>query len=162
MVFRIKRHTVIAVATSDGILCDHRIGCWVEDRKEIVILQVEVDLASHWVVLRHTGLTVEVKRLENDIRVRIDNGLGLASLVGDVEFVERRGVGTPIGLVVRRELFDNLHARQTCDADGVVPAIGGVHHAGLRNEFDAFHAWRVCDGTDNLVRPEVDYVDLTC
>lgn len=32
----------------------------------------------------------------------------------------------------------------------------GQHHPDLRNEFDAFHAWRVCDGTDNLVRPEVE------
>src|SRR5207248_2511567 len=57
MMFRIERHSVVAFATSDRIAPDHLVRCGVDHGKDILILQIHIYLASHWIILRHSGLS---------------------------------------------------------------------------------------------------------
>ncbi len=60
VMLRVKRHAVVSLAASHGIPAHNGIRRGVDDRKNVLVLQVHVHLARDRVVLRHTGLAVEM------------------------------------------------------------------------------------------------------
>ena len=60
MMLRIKRHSVIALAVPDGISTYNFVSRRIDDREDVLVLQVDVYLTGYWIVLRHSGFTVEM------------------------------------------------------------------------------------------------------
>ena len=48
--FRVKRHSVIALAPPNGISPHHLVRCGIDDRKDVLILEIDVDLAGDRIV----------------------------------------------------------------------------------------------------------------
>ena len=119
----IQCHSVIAFALSDVVASHYLVCCRINHRKNVPVLQVDVDLARNWIVLRHPGFTVEMQSLDNPVLLNINDGFGLASLVGNVELMERSGIGAAIRLSFRRQLLDHLHLFQVDDPNRIVPGI---------------------------------------
>src|SRR2546427_314223 len=60
MMLRVKRHSVIALAVPDGISTYNFVSRRIDDREDVLVLQVDVYLTGYWIVLRHSGFTVEM------------------------------------------------------------------------------------------------------
>ena len=60
MMLRVKRHSMIALALPDGISTYNFVSCRIDDREDVLVLQVDVYLAGYGIVLRHSGFTVEM------------------------------------------------------------------------------------------------------
>src|SRR5207253_10430815 len=128
---------------SDAVAPNDFIGCRVDDRKDVLVLEVDVNLAGYWVVLGHACFTVEMECIDDLVLLNIDNGLGLTALVGYVELVEWCSIGTAVRLRLGRQLLDDLHLFQVDDSDGVVPRIRCVKLLQLRNKFYTIYALQV-------------------
>jgi len=98
MVFRVERHAVIALASTDGIAPDDLIGRRIDHGEDVLVLQIHVDLPRHGIVLRHAGLALEVQRLDDGVGAHVNNRFRLAAFVRDVQLVERRRVRAPVRL----------------------------------------------------------------
>src|SRR5882724_2630378 len=79
-----------------------------------------------------------------------------ASLIGDVELVERHRVRAAVRLRFRLQFLDDLHLLQVNHADGVVVRVGRIELPELRNIFHAFRAGCVRYHCHDMVRPYVD------
>ena len=55
----IDGHPVVALAARDRIAADDGIRARIDDREDVLILQVDIDLSRDVIVLRHAGLTIE-------------------------------------------------------------------------------------------------------
>src|ERR1700686_5077006 len=67
MVLGIECQAVISFAASYWIPPNHLVRYWINDRKNVLILQVDVDFARDRIVLRHSGLSIEMQRFDNCI-----------------------------------------------------------------------------------------------
>src|SRR5438105_15018837 len=94
---RIECHAVVAVAASDGVAPDHRVGRRVDYSEEILILQVNVHLSGYMVVLRHASFTGEVQSFDDRVGACIDHSLGFAALVRNVDLINGPGRSTSNG-----------------------------------------------------------------
>src|SRR3984893_7932440 len=61
MVFGIECHSMISLTSSDRIPPDDLIDCGINDRKNILVLQIDVHLPRYRVVLRHPCLLSKCK-----------------------------------------------------------------------------------------------------
>ena len=59
MVFGIDRHAVVLATSLDGITAYHRVADGIDHRKDILVLQVDIDLTRHRIVLGHARLAAE-------------------------------------------------------------------------------------------------------
>ena len=160
VVLRVQRHSVIALARPDGISPYNLVRRGIDDRKDVLILQIDVDLAGDGIVLRHPGFAVEMQRPDNLVVLHINDSFRLAPFIGNVQLVERRRVGAAVRLGFGLEFLDDLHLFQVNDADGVVVRVRRVELLEFRNVFDTFGAGRVGDDGDDVVRPQVDHIGL--
>src|SRR5205814_10229482 len=128
---RVKSHSVIAFTLSNAISSDHLVRCWINDRKNVLVLEVDVDLACNWIVLRHPRFAVEMQRLDDLVLLHIDDSLRLAALVGNIKFVKRSGVRAAIRLSLRGQLLDDLHlfqiGRASCRDSVLVYVVTGLY-----------------------------------
>src|SRR6266571_2671084 len=120
---RVKGHPMIALTSPHTVASDHRVRCWIDHRKDVLVLKVDVDLASNRVVLRHPCFTVEMQSLDDLVLLNINNGLCLPALVRNVKLVKRSGIRTAIGLGFGGQLLDHLHPFQIDHTDRVVSGI---------------------------------------
>src|SRR5438309_1245460 len=58
---RVRRHSMIALAPPNGISPYHLVRCGIDDRKDVLILEIDVHLAGDGIVLWHPGFTVETQ-----------------------------------------------------------------------------------------------------
>ncbi len=161
VVLRVQGHAVVAFTAPNRVTADHLIGRRIGHRENVLILQIDIHLPRHGIILRHPGFTGEVQRLDHGVGPDIDDRFGLAALVRDVQFVERRRVGAPVRLRFGLNLLDHLHLLQIDDADGVVARIGRVKFLQLRNVFDPFGPRCVGDGADHAVGSQVNHICLS-
>ena len=160
MVRGIEGHTVISLAAPHGIAPHNRIVFRVNHSENVLVLEVHIHFAGNRIVLRHPRFTVEVQCLHDRVRLHVHDSFGLASFIGDVQFVERRGVGAPVGFFFRGNLFDYLALDEINYADGVVAGIRGVHLFQPGNVFDAFDSGCIGDRRDHIVGPDVNHIGL--
>ena len=92
---------MVSLAASDWISAHDLIRRWNNDRKNVLVLQIHLYLASHRIVLRHARLAIEMQRFNDFVLGNIHNRFRLTPLVRDIELVERRGVSTAVGLLLR-------------------------------------------------------------
>src|SRR5207247_11121206 len=71
----VDRHAVVLLAPLDAISGYDRVRGGIDHRQRVLVLKVDVDFASHRVVLRDTGLTVEPQHLHDRIRGDVDDTL---------------------------------------------------------------------------------------
>ena len=156
MVLRIERHSVVSLALPDRKAPYDFVRCRVNDRKNVLILKVHVDLTRHRIVLRHSCFTVEMQGLHDLVFSHIDDGFGFATLVRDVQLVERGCVSASVWLRFRFQLLDNLHLLQVDDANCVVMRVRRIELLEFRNIFHAFGAGRVANRRHDFVRSELN------
>ncbi len=60
VMLRVQRHSVIALASPNGISPYNLVRHRIDDRKDVLVLQIDVHLAGDGIVLRHPGFTVEM------------------------------------------------------------------------------------------------------
>src|SRR5438132_14284540 len=86
MMLWVQRHSVISVASPNGIspynLVRHRIN----DRKDVLVLQIDVYLAGDGIILRHSGFALEMQRAYNLILLHVHDRFRFASFIGNVKF----------------------------------------------------------------------------
>src|SRR6266567_5298582 len=123
---RVKGHPMIAFTFPNAVASDHRIRCWINNCKDILVLEVDVDFACNWIVLWHPSFTVEMQSLDDLVCLNIDDGLCLSTFVGNVKLMKRSGIGTAVRLGLGGQFLDDLHLFQVDDTDRVVPRIGGI------------------------------------
>ena len=97
MMFRIERHAVIALAFPDWIAPDDLVRFRINDRENVLVLQVDVHLTGDGIVLRHAGFTVEMQRLDDFVLGHIHNRFRFAPLVRDVELMKGAAYVLPSG-----------------------------------------------------------------
>src|SRR5205814_9238370 len=98
MMLRVKRHSVTALAVPDGISPYDSVSCRIDDREDVLVLQVDVYLAGYGIVLRHSGFTVEMYCAYNLIFLYVNDGFGFAPLIRDVKLMKGRGIGAAVWL----------------------------------------------------------------
>ena len=81
VMLQVKRHSVISLALPNRISPHHLICRRINDRKDVLILQINVYLAGDGIVLRHPGFTVEMQRAHDLILLHVNNGFGFASFI---------------------------------------------------------------------------------
>lgn len=72
-----RRHSVVPLAPSDRIPSNDLVGCRINDRENVVVLQVYINFAGDRVVLRHSGFAVEMQGFNDLVFGYIDNSFGL-------------------------------------------------------------------------------------
>lgn len=102
---RVKRHSVVTLAPPNGISLYHLVRQRIDDRKDVLILQIDIDLAGNGIILRHPGFTVETQGTYNLVLVYVDDDFGSPSFVGNVQLVEGSGVGAAVRLRCSLELL---------------------------------------------------------
>src|SRR5262249_34568166 len=117
VVLRIERHPMVSPAFSYLIAADDRVRCWVDDGKNVLVLEIDVDFPRDRVILGHSGFTVEVKRLDDLVLPDVDDCLGPTAFVRYVYLVKGFGVGAAIWLGFRRKLFYDRHRVHRHDSD---------------------------------------------
>src|SRR6266487_3212841 len=65
MMFRIERHAVIAFALSYRITRCNFVRRRIDHGEEVLVLEIDVDLARHGIVLRHSGLALKAKSIDD-------------------------------------------------------------------------------------------------
>ena len=96
MVLGVERHAVISLALPDRIAPNHLVGRWIDYCKYILVLQIHVQVPRNWVVLRHSRFAVKVQRADDFILLHVHYGFRFSSLIRDVQFVKRSGIGASI------------------------------------------------------------------
>ena len=92
----VKGHPVISFATSHGMTPYNLIGSWIDDGKNILILQFHINLLGDRIVLRHSRFTVEMQSLDYPVFGNVNDRFCLPAFVGNIEFVKRGGVSASI------------------------------------------------------------------
>jgi len=123
VMFRVKRHAVVSFAPPNRILGDDFVLLGIDDRKNVVILEIHVDLACNRIVLRHSCLAVERERFDDLVFSHIDNCFRLSPFIGHVQLVKGSCVGASVWLTLRFQRLDDLHLLHVNNADGVVTGI---------------------------------------
>src|SRR5262249_34410601 len=59
MSLRVDRHPVVPLTAGDGIATDDGIRTRIDNREDVLILEIDVDLSGDGIVLRHACLAVE-------------------------------------------------------------------------------------------------------
>jgi len=126
MVLRVERYAVISLAFPNRIATNQSIGRRINDGENILVLQVDVNLARHRVVLRHSRFTVEVQSVGDFILPHIHDGLCLSAFIGDVQLVKRRSASASVRFRFRFQFPHNLHLLEVHYADDVVMSVRGV------------------------------------
>jgi len=98
MVLRVKRHPMIPFTAPHRIAPYDFIRSRIDDRENILVLEVYVHLLGNGIVLRHSRFTVEVERLHDIVRADIHNGFRFASFVRNIELVEWCSIGATVWL----------------------------------------------------------------
>src|SRR5215831_18321776 len=98
MMFGIESHAVVAFTTSHRIASNDFVRRGIDDCEDILILQIHIDFLSNGVVLRHTGLAVEMQRLHNFVLFYINDALRSATLVRNIELLEPGCMSAAVGL----------------------------------------------------------------
>ena len=98
---RVKGHSVITFAFSNAVAPDNLIRLRVYHRKNILILETDIDLTGDGIVLWHPGFAIEMQSLDNLVLQDINDGLCLPPLIGNIELVEGSGIRTAVGLSFR-------------------------------------------------------------
>src|SRR5256884_239788 len=65
VVLRVKRHAVISLAFPDRVPAYNFVGRGINDSKNVLVLEVHVDLPRHGIVLRHPRFAVKVQSLHD-------------------------------------------------------------------------------------------------
>src|SRR5258708_10703537 len=128
MVFRLERHPMIPFTASHRITPYHFIRHRIDDRENILVLEVDVHLLGDGIVLRHPGFTVEVQGLHDIVRSDIHDGFRFAPFVGNVQLVKRRSVGAAVRFGFGGNFLDYFHLPKVYHANGVV---AGIRRVGL-------------------------------
>ncbi len=123
VMLRVKSHPVVSFASADRIPPDDFVRRGIDDRENVLVLQVHVHLAGDGIVLRHPGLTVEMQSLDDFVLGHVHDRFGLSSLIGDVELVKRSRVRASIRFCLRLQFLNDLHLLQIDDADRVVAGV---------------------------------------
>ena len=97
-VLGVKRHSVIPVASPNAVAPDNLIRLRVYHHKNILILEIDIDLAGNGIVLWHSSFAIEMESLDNLVLLDINNGLCLPPLVRNLELVEGSGIRAAVGL----------------------------------------------------------------
>src|SRR5437667_3844722 len=92
VVLRVKRHAVISLAFPDRVPAYNFVGRGINDSKNVLVLEVHVDLPRHGIVLRHPRFAVKVQSLHDLVFVYIDDCFGFPSLIRNVQFVKGSSV----------------------------------------------------------------------
>src|SRR5207248_9328856 len=143
---------------SNAISSDHLVRCWINDRKNVLVLEVDVDLTCNWIVLRHPRFAVEMQSLDDLVLLHIDDGLRLAALVRNIKFVKRSGVRAAIRLSLRGQLLDDLHLFQIDHANRVVSRIRGVDLLQFWDELNTLGSRHIRYCLHNLIAAQIDDV----
>jgi len=73
----------------------------VYDCEDVLVLEIDVDLAGDGIVLWHSSFAIKMQRLDYLVLLNINNGLCLPPLIGNIELVEGSGIRTAVGLSFR-------------------------------------------------------------
>lgn len=140
---RIKRHSVIAFAPPNGISPYHLVRCGLNDRKDVLILEIDVHFAGYGIALWHPGFTVEMQRAYNLVLLHVDYGFGSPPLIGDVQLVERSGIGAAVRLGRSFEFLNDLHLFKVNHTDRVVVSVRCVELLEFGNVLPRRRAYRL-------------------
>src|SRR6266852_6482755 len=99
--FGVERHSMISLASGHGITPHDFICRGINYRKNVLVLQVYVYFACEWIVLRHSGFTVEAQRADDFVLLHVDDGLSFSSFVRNIQFVKGRGIRASVRLRLR-------------------------------------------------------------
>src|SRR5713101_5688382 len=143
MMFWVESHPMIPFAASHRIAHYHFIRGRIDDRENILVLEVYVHFLGDGIVLRHSGFTVEVQRLHDIVRSDVHDGFRFAPFIRNVELVEWRSIGATVRLGFRGNFLDYFHLAKVHHANGVVAGVRRVCFLQFGNVLNAFGAWRV-------------------
>src|SRR5262249_38125463 len=146
------RHPVIPAAAVDAVIADNGVRGRIDYGQCVAVLEIDVDLPRHQVVLRDPRLTVEPHHLDDGVARDVDDAFRFGALVGHVHLVEGRRIGDAVGLRFRWKSLDDTSARQINDADLVLTPVRRIDLLAFGDVGDAFDARYVADGLDHRVR----------
>src|SRR5438477_6786959 len=158
-VLGVKRHSVIPVASPNAVAPDNLIRLRVYHHKNILILEIDIDLAGNGIVLWHPSFAIEMESLDNLVLLDINNGLCLPPLVRNLELVVGSSILAAVGFSFRWQFLNDLHLLEIDYANRVVASVRGIHLLQLRNKLDAFNARNIRDRFQYFVGAEVNDVE---
>src|SRR5437660_8047807 len=126
MALGVDRHAVVPPAAVDLVPANDGVRGRIDYDQRVPVLQVDIHLPRHGVVLRDTGLAVEAQHLDEGVRPDVDDAFRFRALVGDVCLVEGGGIGDPIRLLFGWKPLDDAHAGQIDDANLVFTPVRGI------------------------------------
>src|SRR5262249_35765788 len=156
---RVDGHPVVALTAGDRVAADDGIRARIDDREDVLILEIDVDLPCDLIVLRHTGLAVETQHREGAILSRVDHGYRLRALIRDVRLVEGSRVGDTVRLGLGGDLLHDLHLAEIDDADLVLVPVRRIDLTAFADVGDALDSGYIADRRHDGVVPEIDHME---
>ncbi len=92
---------MIPATFANLILCDFFVGCGIDFSDDVLVLKIYINALGSRIVPGIASLAAKVKRCNDLILLYVHYCFGLATFVRNVNFVERSGIGNPIGLGFR-------------------------------------------------------------
>src|SRR5689334_15247318 len=145
MALCVDGHPVIPFAAGDRIPAGDSIGRRIDDREDVLVLQVDVHFSRDGIVLWHSRLAVKTYYRDRAILPRVDHREGFGPLIGDVGFMEGSGIRDPVRLVLGGNLLHDLHLTKIYDANLVLMPVRRVDLAAFADVGDALDSGDVGD-----------------
>jgi hypothetical protein len=134
---------------------------WRVDRDEVALrLDVDNDPVRSGVVLRVADVARERDGCDPTVRVRVDDGIGIAMLVRDVQLVAIRHERHPVWIRSGGHAGDDLQRTLVDDGDLVGSGSARIDPIELRDGEDAVDFAQVGDRLDDAIRLCVDHDHL--